>query len=469
MESKYKILAVDDEEKILDLIEDILLTSEDFSFEIKKAKSEAEAYEEIRKSQFDIAIIDLKLGEKGDEGIEIAKKIKSISPKTLIIIATAYPSLETAISALRLESHDYLIKPFTPEQLISSILRAIKKIKMREKEEIKLIENSNFNDFGEIIFVSEKMKKIMETVQKIAPVDCEVLITGESGVGKELVARTIHKLSRRSSKEFIAVNSAAIPENLIEAELFGYEKGAFTGANHTKKGLIECADGGTLFLDEICDMPPQSQAKLLRFLQEKTIRRLGSTKEIKLDVRVIAATNKDIENEVKEGKFREDLFWRINQVHIYIPPLRERKEDIPALANYFLKKYSVELGKEIEGFDEEAVKIFEKYPWPGNVREMQNVIKKIVIFSQNHIITKKDIPENIIENSKYPYVTEDKREEILRIDEIKKKYLEEVIEKFDGDVREAQKFLGVSKSTFYRLLKKYNINPEKIKKSNQMK
>jgi len=468
MESKYKILVVDDDDKILDLMEDILLTS-NFSFEIKKAKSEVEAYDAIKKSQFDIAIIDLKLGEKGDEGIEIAKKIKSVSPKTLTIIMTAYPSLETAIYALRLESHDYLIKPFTPEQLINSISQATRKIKMREKEEVRLINNLNSNDLGEIIFASERMKKIMETVQKIAPVDCEVLITGESGVGKELIARTIHKLSPRAGKEFVAVNSAAIPENLIEAELFGYEKGAFTGANQTKKGLIECADGGTLFLDEICDMPPQSQAKLLRFLQEKTIRRLGSTKEIKLDVRVIAATNKDIENEVKEGKFREDLFWRINQVHIHIPPLRERKEDIPALANYFLKKYSSELGKEIEGFDEEAMKIFEKYSWPGNVRELQNVIKKIVIFSQNRIITKKDIPENIIENSNYPYIVEDKREEILKIDEIKRKYLEEVIEKFDGDVKEAQKFLGISKSTFYRLLKKYNITPEKIKKSNQMK
>lgn len=479
-----RVLIVDDDPGILEVCGE---TIEKLGVDVCTEQYPERALEKLKREYFDIVITDIRM--PGIDGIKFAEKVKELSPSSLVIVMTAYPSLETAIKALRLSAYDYIIKPFTPEQLRASLRRALEHVKLRNENMVLRSQVERKYEFRDVVFRSEKMKKILELAGKVAQTDCEVLITGESGVGKELIARQIHKLSNRKNKRFVAVNLSAIPDNLVEAELFGYEKGAFTGASGMRVGLIEYADGGTLFLDEICEVSQDVQVKLLRFIQEKTVRRLGSNREIKVDVRIITATNKNIEEEVKRGSFREDLFYRINVFRIHIPPLRERKEDIKELIFYYMKKYSEEMGLQIRGIEEDALRALLNYPWFGNVRELQNVVKRAIVLAAGRTISADDLPDRIISHVEVKSMEDEKSTEeqyevgrsdvggddgvgqesnffALRkkhLEEFERKYLVCLLERFGGNVQMAQKHSGIPRATFYRMLKKYGIEPSEFR------
>ncbi len=460
-----KVLIVDDNVDLLETCKEVL---ENTNYRVKTFSDPKDALEILRKENFDIALVDIYMPEI--DGLELARNIKELSPSTVTIIMTAFPSLDSAIKAIRLSAYDYLIKPFTPDVLVEVVKRADLFLSLLEENAmLKAKLPARYGEDDQIIFASEAMRKVMEISERVAKTNVDVLITGESGVGKELIGKRIHKLSPRREKKFVAVNLSAIPDTLIESELFGYEKGAFTDARILKPGLIEIADGGTLFLDEITEISPAVQVKLLRFLQERTIRKLGGVKEVKLDVRVICASNKDVKKEVKEGRFREDLYWRINTIEIYIPPLRERREDIPVLINYFLKKYSDELGKKVDGIEDEVMEVLFKYRWSGNVRELQNVVKRAIVITQGRIIKVEDLPEYIIEDNtsleKLPepngFHPQDEENfwtlKKIKVEEFEKNYLEKLLTKYSGNISKIVEVSGIPRATLYRLLKKYNL------------
>jgi DNA-binding NtrC family response regulator len=450
-----RILIVDDDEDLLSVLKSELEADFDSKqIEVFVESSPSKAIEKVKEVFFDIAVCDLKLPEI--DGIELTKMIKSISPDTTVIIMTAFPSLESVLKALKLHVYDFIVKPFHIDEFKFTLKKALELLDL--KNGYRILKISDY-EYGDIVFRSKKMEEVINLSKDLAKIDVDVLITGETGVGKELIARYIHKLSGR--EKFVALNCAAIPPDLFEAELFGYEKGAFTGAISSRVGIAEWASGGTLFLDEIAEMPYQMQAKFLRFLQDKTIRRLGGNKEIKVNVRIIFATNRNIEKDVKEGRFREDLWWRISAFRINIPPLRERKEDIEELINYFLEKYSRELNKEKIRIDDEALEILKNYNWPGNVRELQNLIKKLVVFSKKNIITADDLPDGIVfsepvssdaSSPDFPNSFFELRKKT--IEDFERDYIKKLIEKTDGDLEKASQLSGIPRSTLYRLIKK---------------
>lgn len=373
-----KILLAEDEKITRKSLTDILITER---YEVTSFGDGNEAFEALKKYEYDVIITDLRL--PGMTGIEILRNAKEINPKVIVIIITAYASVETAVEALKLGAYDYLLKPFSPEQLLST-LKHIEQLKfvLSENENLKsrlaLLENKT------IIGSSEKVKSFMNIIKTVAPQDYTILIQGESGTGKELCARTIHNFSLRKDKNFIAINCAVIPETLIESELFGHEKGAFTGAIKKHIGYFEKANGGTLFIDDIDDLPYNMQVKLLRVLQEKEISRVGSTENIPIDVRIICATKVDLKQKVAEKLFREDLYYRLNIIPIFLPPLRERKEDIPELLIHFLKKHNAE--EKIQFLNDGVYTTLRQYNWPGNIRELENITERMIALSPNDFI-----------------------------------------------------------------------------------
>lgn len=453
-----RILIVDDDEDLLSVLKSELESDFDSKeIEVFVESSPSKAIEKVKKIFFDIAVCDLKLPEM--DGIELTKMIKSISPDTTVIIMTAFPSLESALKALKLHVYDFIVKPFHIDEFKFTLKKALELLDLKNGYRILKISDYEYTD---IVFRSKKMEEVINISKDLAKINVDVLITGETGVGKELIARYIHKLSGR--EKFVALNCAAIPPDLFEAELFGYEKGAFTGAVSSRVGIAEWAEGGTLFLDEITEMPYQMQAKFLRFLQDKTIRRLGGNREIKVDVRIIFATNRNIEKDVKEGRFREDLWWRISAFRIHIPPLRERKEDVEELINYFLEKYSRELNKGKIEIDDEALEALKNYNWPGNVRELQNLMKKLVVFSKKNIITIDDLPDNIVFSEPARPGTDspdfsNSFFELRRkvIEDFERDYIKKLVDETDGDLEKASQLSGIPRSTLYRLIKKYGI------------
>lgn len=379
-----QILIVDDDQSIREMLE-ILLRKEDF---IPTAVASAdEALEHLRNLSFDLVICDIKLRE--GNGVTLLEKARTICPETLFVMITAFASSETAIEALKLGAYDYITKPFNVEKLLNVVRNALESRHLRH--EITLLKRE-LTDRKLIIGKSPKMIEVYKTIGTVAPTDSTILITGESGTGKELVARAIHSASTRKGGPFVTINCSAFPDSLLESELFGYMKGAFTGATANKIGLFEAANRGTLFLDEIAEMPSGMQAKLLRVMQERVLRRLGGTGEIPIDVRIITATNRNLSGEIARGTFREDLFYRIAVIPIHLPPLRERKEDIPLLANHFLQQFAPRMNKPVKQISDDAMKLLEAYPWQGNVRELENVVERAVALEFSKEIQPESLP-----------------------------------------------------------------------------
>ncbi|MEO0227092.1 MAG: sigma-54 dependent transcriptional regulator [candidate division WOR-3 bacterium] len=441
------ILVCDDEESQRLLLAGFLRNK---GFTVTTAASGKEAIELNRKMGFDLAILDLKMPEI--DGIETMQKMKEIDPQTYFIILTGFGTVESAVRAMKLGAYDYLNKPINLEEL-ELFINKIKEeqITKQEIEDLKQEVRERFN-FDSFIAESPRMKEIVELIPRVARADAPVLILGESGTGKELIARLIHESSLRKNNRFVPISCAALPETLIESELFGYERGAFSGAEKRKIGKFEMANQGTLFLDEIGDLPIIVQVKLLRVLQEFTFERLGSNLPIKVDVRLICATNQDLKKKIQNGTFREDLFYRLNVITIELPPLRERKEDIKPLAEFFLKKYTTKIGKKIEGISREALNKMMRYHWPGNVRELENVIQRAMVLTRSEWIEAKDI---LLKSEESAILTEAES-----LAEVEKEHIVRILHKTKWNISLAAQRLGIHRNTLRLKIKEYGIKEE---------
>jgi len=446
MKKKVKILVVDDEAIMRDSLRDWL---GDAGYQVLTAENGSQALEVIEKGKPGIVIADLVM--PGMDGIELLKRAREISPGIEVIIITAYGSIPTAITAMREGAYDYIEKPFCPEKA-ELLIERLAEHKGLIEENISLHQKLEERyRFENIIAKSPRMKQVIEVIKVVAKSNATVLITGESGTGKELVARAVHSQSYRKDKPFIAVSCAALPETLLESELFGHEKGSFTGAHAQRKGKFETANKGTIFLDEIGEMSANIQVHLLRVLEEKEFSRVGGNELIKVDVRVVSATNKDMKQAVADGQFREDLYYRLNVVTIELPPLRERKEDIPLLAQHFLKKFAMENQKEITGFSPEATDFLLKYEWPGNVRELENAIERAVILAKSPYIESADLPQESLTLAQS--VLSGKN-----LEEIEKGHIINVIDETGGNYSKAARILGISRATLYNKIRAYQLS-----------
>jgi len=451
-----KILVVDDEQSMREFL-DIMLKKE--GYKVSLASNGEEVLKYIDKDIFDLVLLDIRMPKM--DGIAVLKKIKSTSPETVVIMITAYASADTAIKAMKEGAYDYITKPFKVDEIKLIIKNALEK-KHLQKENVllKQVVRDRYV-FENIIGQSPKMLALYDLLHKVAPTKTNVLITGESGTGKELVAKAIHFNSPRKEKPFVTLNCGAIPEALLESELFGHMKGAFTDAIATKKGLFEMADEGTIFLDEISELPLMMQVKLLRVLQDREFKRVGGTEDIRVDVRIIAATNKDLERAVKEKRFREDLYYRLNVIQIKLPSLRERREDIPVLAAHFLKRYSEELNKNISRISPEALHLLLNYEYPGNVRELQNIIERAVVISRDTIISLHDLPFGDIDECE---TFGSKKEGRLRqsIEGMEQKMIVDAMEKAGYHQTKAAEALGISERMLRYKLKKYGLKDSSL-------
>jgi DNA-binding NtrC family response regulator len=447
-----KILVVDDETPVQEILKKGLSQMGGFSVEV--AQNGREAIEKIENDVFDLVLTDMKMPEM--DGLELLKTIKGTWPDMMVILITAYGSIETAVEAMKMGANDYITKPIDLNELSIHISKAQREnLLLRENRLLRMEVRKKF-EFKNIIGKSKQMQEVFSLIEKVAPSNSTVIIYGGSGTGKELVAKAIHYNSSRADKPFLPFNCGAIPETLVESELFGHTKGAFTGAIQAKRGLFEETNGGAIFLDEISTILPSVQVKLLRVLQEKEVMKVGSTERTKIDVRMIAATNEDLEANVKKGKFREDLFYRLHVFPIFLPDLKERKEDIPLLAYHFLDLYTKENQKQIKGISKEAMKLLLEYHWPGNVRELENAIERAVVMADQNYLTPKDFSKNLKEG---PIdlikkgVTDRKS-----LDDIKAEYITEILKETDGNKRIAAEILKVNPRTLYRFTKKATPN-----------
>jgi len=458
-----KILVVDDERSLLDLLS-IVLKKE--GYHVKTSLSGKKGLNLIKNQDFDLVLCDIKLPQMN--GMEILKEVKTKKPDIPVVMITAYGTIKQGVEALKAGALDYLVKPFDVEEMKIIIAKGLEKRKL-EKENIllkkELKEKYRFNN---MIGKSKRMMEIYSLIEKIAGTDTTVLIEGESGTGKEMAARAIHFLSHRSENPFISINCAALPENLLESELFGYVKGSFTGAGADKKGMFEVAQRGTLFLDEVGEMSPMTQVKLLRTLQERKIRRVGGTEEIPVNVRIIAATNQDLKKKIEERNFREDLFYRLNVISFKMPPLREKKEDIPLLVPHFLQKYCRTMGRKMKRIAPEVMKIFESYLWPGNVRELGNVMERIVAIEERETITVESLPDELLSPQKKVETRQLLKPGFNlneRIDEISRNYIREALESAEGNLKETASLLGINYRSLRYLIEKYGLKPSRSNNS----
>ncbi|NIM90988.1 MAG: response regulator [Candidatus Aminicenantes bacterium] len=457
MASKGIIHIIDDEPIIHEILGQ-LLTGE--GYEVELSSTGKEALEKHSGDGFDLILLDLLMPEM--DGIEVLKKLKKIDPQALIIIITAYASVESAIAAMKMGAYDYIQKPFKHDELLLTITRAIEHKKLQE-ENLRLRDEIDKKfSFKNIIGNSEVMRNVFDLIKASAPTRSTILLEGESGTGKELVARAIHQNSDRANSPFIIVNSGSLPPDLLESHLFGHVKGAFTGATSNKKGLFEAADKGSIFFDEISTLNPETQAKLLRVMQDREFMRLGGTKTLRVDVRIIAATNTDLEELIQQNKFREDLYYRLNVIKIEIPPLRERKEDIPILVNHFVGMYSKENKKKIEGVSDEVMEILEIYDWPGNIRELENLIERAIVLSKLKLITHESLPPFLIsrlgKDNESSSLSNDQltlKEQVLAY---QKSSIIEALKKTKGVQKEAAQLLGVKSTTLNEMIKRFRID-----------
>jgi len=446
-----KILIVEDEKNQRILLKNLL---EKENYQTMEAENGNEAIEICKREEIDLILLDQKLPDV--DGIEVLKEIKEINPLSIIIMVTAFGNIRDAVNAIKEGAFYYLTKPVDPDELLLLIKKAIENLHLKkEVENLKEILKQKYS-YEKLIYVSKKMEEIMRIVFKASKSDANVLITGESGTGKELIASAIHYFSKRKDEKFVPVDISAIPETLVEAELFGYEKGAFTGAERRRIGKFEFASGGTIFLDEIGNLPLPLQAKLLRVIEERKIVRIGSNEEIPIDIRIICATNKNLEEEVKKGNFREDLYYRLNVIRIHLPSLRERKEDIPPLTEYFIKIYSKREGKNIKGIKEDAMKILMKYNFPGNVRELENIIERAIVLAEGEYITREHLPDLL--NLKKEYKKEGKLFEIIQ--NIEKEIILGTLKKNNWIQTKTAEELGISERVLRYKIKKYKLEKE---------
>jgi len=446
-----KILVVDDEKDINDSLSFIL---EKEGYLVEQAENGKVAYDKILSSYYDLVITDIEMPMM--RGTELLEKISAITPQTLVIMITAYGSLETTIKALRNGAQDYILKPIEFDEILIKIKRLFDMKNLISENQLLRKEVQRNYDFSELVGKSLAMNKVFEMIQTVAETESTVLITGNSGTGKELVARAIHFNSKRKNKPFVAVNCGAISENLIESELFGHKRGAFTGAISDKEGYLKAADGGTLFLDEISEMPLQLQVKLLRVIQEKEITPVGTTYSIPINVRFVATTNKNLQTEVASGKFREDLFYRLNVVELNLPSLKERPEDIPILADHFVNKYRREIGKNVKGIESSAMRALLHYEWKGEVRELENIIERSVIFAKNEFITVEDLPQSM-HLLKDVLIPEKPGSLDDFIKKVERGFILKSLETNNFDKDKVAKQLNLGLSTLYRKIKDYGL------------
>ncbi|HEY0019239.1 MAG TPA: sigma-54 dependent transcriptional regulator [Longimicrobium sp.] len=460
-EAAISVLICDDEELLVKSCGQIL-SSEGYTVHTEgRGKN---ALENVRRHRPDIVLTDLMLPDM--DGLALLKEIKKVAPDTLVVMITGFATVDSSVEAIRAGAYDYIPKPFTATQLRILIGRAAQQVQLvRDNAHLRDQLKKHYS-FENIIGTSESIQKVFSVVSRVAPTDASVFISGESGTGKELIARACHTNSRRSDRQFVAINCAALPDNLLESELFGHEKGAFTDARETKRGLFEVASGGTLFLDEISEMSMELQAKLLRVLQERRIRRVGGEAEIPIDVRLVSATNRDPEAAVRDGNLRQDLLYRLNVVPVKLPPLRQRREDIPALAQHYLRKFGQEYERGNLRFSPEALRVLVDYHWPGNVRELQNMVERIVsLCMPGEEITAEDLPEeltatqqasgrsSIVYSADLPF--HEAKNDAITVFE--KEYLRDLLRRHSGNISQAARTAGIDRKTIHRMLTKYDL------------
>ncbi|MFQ5585532.1 MAG: sigma-54-dependent transcriptional regulator [Thermodesulfobacteriota bacterium] len=458
--AKEKILIVDDEQSMCDFF-GIMLKRE--GYQVTTASSGEQAIEYLKKNTCSLVISDIKM--PGIGGIGLLKEVKDLAPETVVIMITAYASVDTAIEAMKLGAYDYFTKPFKVEEIKHHIRKALD-VKRLEKENILLKrELKSRYGFSNLIGTSSRMVETYDLIKRVADKKVNIFITGESGTGKELVARAIHYEGGKRERPFVAINCGAIPENLLESELFGHQKGAFTGAVASKEGLFEAADGGTIFLDEVTEMPPHLQVKLLRSTQESRFRRVGGVEDISVDVRLISASNTDVEGEVRSGRFREDLFYRLNVIAVHLPPLRERRGDIPLLAEYFLEKCRVRLGREVRAISSEAMECLKRYHYPGNVRELENIIERAVALEASTVILPESLPPHVVhmEEGGLPgqalpdHVPPDGLDLGRSVEEYERRMLVNALREAGGIKKRAAELLGLTFRSLRYKLDKYGL------------
>ncbi|MDH4222665.1 MAG: sigma-54 dependent transcriptional regulator [candidate division Zixibacteria bacterium] len=467
--TKSKILVVDDELVVCKSVQRILLPE---GFEVESALSGQEALEKLSQESFDMVITDLKM--PGMDGMELLAKIREKDPEMIVIIITGYSTVQTAVQAMKMGALDYIPKPFTPEELIVVVEKALDKKKLIFENIYLRKELEAKYSFDNIVGNSPKMQEVFKFIRKVAPTDSTVLIYGESGTGKELVARAVHFNSLRKNKPFFPVDCSVLSQDLLESELFGHVKGSFTGAFVTKPGIFEVANGGSVFLDEIGDINAIIQGKLLRVIQEQEFLPVGGVQPKKVDLRFIVATNKNLESLVKEKRFREDLYYRLNVVSVTVPPLKERKDDIPILAYHFLKKFTKEMDKDIKSISVEAMNKLISYGWPGNVRQLENIIERAVVMAESQSIVSEYLPASIIGkgaeiDTQTPKSSEElkKLKKYLResaVENIEKMFVLESLNRNDWNVTRSAKEVGMQRTNFQALMRKYNIS---IKENNE--
>ena len=444
----YSVLVVDDDKLVNEFLVETLKRA---GYTCESVFSAEDALVLFKQKEFDIVLSDYKMKEM--DGVQLLKHIKNINQKTAFIIMTGFGTVETAVKAIKLGAYDFLLKPVQPETIEHIMSRVTEMFDLKHENETMRQELSD--KFQNIIGKSKEMREIFSLIESIAPARSTVMITGSSGSGKEMVARAIHYASNRADKPFIKLNCAALPENLVEAELFGYEKGAFTDAKKTNRGRFELANGGTLLLDEISEMPLNLQSKLLRVLQEREFERIGSAASIPIDVRIIATSNRNIKEFITQGNFREDLYYRLNVIPIHLCPLKERAVDIPLLAQHFVEKYNKENGKNIKGIEPLALNLLMKYGWPGNVRELENLVERAIVISKNEYLTEDDFPVELaighasddMPGLKVP----------MKLEEGNKFLILKTLEKFNGNKTKAADALGITTRTIRNKLAEYNL------------
>ncbi len=445
---KYSVLIVDDDKLVNDFLTETLVRA---GYECASVLSGEDALLKFKARTFDIVLTDLKMKEM--DGLSLLDHIKRLEPATVVVLMTAYGTVETAVKAIKKGAYDFLLKPVSPDALEHIMTRITENLRLKSENEI--LKRDLANRYQNIIGKSKIMKEVFDLIQSVADARSTVMITGASGTGKELVARAIHYASNRHEGPFIKLNCAALPENLVEAELFGYEKGAFTDAKKTNRGRFELADCGTLLLDEISEMPLNLQSKLLRVIQEREFERVGSSATISVDVRIIATSNRNLKEYISAGRFREDLFYRLNVIPIYLPPLNERKEDVPVLTEHFIDKYNKENKKQVKGLSDAAMRLFMNYHWPGNVRELENLVERAVVTSREEVLTEDDFPVELaigpmgddVPSLKVP----------MKLEEGSKYLILKTLEKFNGNKTRAAEALGITTRTIRNKLAEYEM------------